>query len=44
MTFRTTYYDENLEQQEVSFTYRTNMDPKEINFNAIGKVFLGINR
>ena len=43
-TFITEYYDENLEKQTLSFTYRTNMDPKDIKFNDIGKWFLGIKR
>jgi hypothetical protein len=34
-TFSTWYYDENLEEKELSFTYKTNMDPKTINFNEI---------
>lgn len=43
-TFTTEYYDENLEPKTLSFTYRTNMDPKDIRFNDIGKYFLDINR
>lgn len=43
-TFTTEYYDENFEPQTLSFTYRTNMDPKDIKFNDIGKYFLDINR
>ena len=43
-TFTTDYYDENLEKQTISFTYRTNMDIKDIKFNDIGKWFLDMQR
>lgn len=43
-TFTTEYYDENLEKQTLSFTYRTNMDTKDIKFSDMGKWFLGIKR
>lgn len=43
-TFTTEYYDENLQKQTLSFTYKTNMDPKDIKFNDIGQWFLDIKR
>ncbi len=43
-TFITEYYDENLEKQTLSFSYRTNMDPKDIKLSDIGKYFLDIKR
>jgi hypothetical protein len=33
-TFKIRYIDENLEEKEKVFTYKTNMNPKDINFRV----------
>jgi len=43
-TYRIKYYDENLELKEKIFTYKTNMDPKDINFRWRWNEFFWINR
>lgn len=43
-TFRIKYFDENLEEKEKVFTYKTNMNPKEINFNVIWRECFWIER
>lgn len=43
-TFKIRYIDENLEEKEKVFTYKTNMNPKEINFNVIWRECFWINR
>jgi len=43
-TYKIKYYDENLELKEKTFTYKTNMNPKEINFSWRWKEFFWINR
>jgi hypothetical protein len=34
-TFKIKYFDENFEEKEKVFTYKTNMNPKEINLRVI---------
>jgi len=43
-TYKIKYFDENLEEKEKIFTYKTNMDPKDINFRWRWREFFWINR
>ena len=43
-TYKVKYFDENLEEREISFTYKTNMDPNDINFGIIWRELFWIGR
>lgn len=43
-TYRIKYFDENLEEKEKTFTYKTNMNPKDIIFKVIWKELFWIKR
>jgi len=43
-TFKIRYIDENFEEKEKIFTYKTNMNPKDLNFRAFWKECFWINR
>ena len=43
-TFKIRYIDENFEEKEKVFTYKTNMNPKDINFRVFWKECFWINR
>jgi len=43
-TYRIKYFDENLKEAEKIFTYKTNMNPKNINFKAVWRVVFWIER
>ena len=43
-TFKIRYLDENFEEKGKVFTYKTNMNPKDINFKAIWRECFWINR
>ena len=43
-TYKVKYFDENLEEKEKVFTFKTNMDLKDLNFRGRWKEFFWINR
>ena len=43
-TYRIRYFDENLEEKEKTFTYKTNMNPKDINLKIIWRGVFWIER